>query len=404
MTNANFDAIILGSGAAGLTAALLMPSHWRVALISKSELISGSTQWAQGGIAAVLDQSDSVDDHITDTLNAGAGLCNLEAVKFTIENSASAIHWLVNQGVPFTANPEFHGPESEYPFHLTREGGHSHRRIIHAADATGRAVSETLADKVKERDNVEIFEHYTGVDIITHNKLGTKGVGAVGLYALDQKREKVVTFKSGRILIATGGASKAYLYTSNTDGTSGDGIAIAWRAGCNVSNLEFNQFHPTCLYHPRAKSFLISEAVRGEGGLLTLPDGQQFMHKFDDRNELAPRDIVARAIDHEMKRLGADHVYLDISHKSAEFIQEHFPTIYSRCLRFGIDITKEPIPVVPAHTTPVVASNRIWTAAVTSPEYIQRENVHILVCTEQTDWHRTLFWNALYLQNRPLST
>ena len=348
MIQKQFDAIILGSGAAGLTAALLMPRDWQIALISKSALISGSTQWAQGGIAAVLDHSDSIEDHINDTLNAGAGLCDKEAVKFTVENSSAAIEWLISQGVPFTANPTYDGANQEYPFHLTREGGHSHRRIIHAADATGQAVSETLAYQVKARPNISIFEHYTGVDIVTNQKLGISKAGVVGLYAFDQKSEKVVTFHSERILLATGGASKAYLYTSNTDGTSGDGIAMAWRAGCEIANMEFNQFHPTCLYHPKAKSFLISEAVRGEGGKLTLPNGQPFMHLFDKRNELAPRDIVARAIDHEMKRLGLDHVFLDISHKEPEFIQEHFPTIYSRCLRYGIDITREPIPVVPA--------------------------------------------------------
>jgi len=348
MIQKQFDAVILGSGAAGLTAALLMPNSWKIALISKSELISGSTQWAQGGIAAVLDHSDSVDDHVQDTLNAGAGLCNEAAVRYTVENSSEAIDWLINQGVPFTANPAYDESNVEFPFHLTREGGHSHRRIIHAADATGQAVSETLADKVREKSNISIFEHFTGVDIITKQKLGINKSGVAGLYALDQKAEKVVTFHSERILLATGGASKAYLYTSNTDGASGDGIAMAWRVGCDISNMEFNQFHPTCLYHPKAKSFLISEAVRGEGGKLTLPNGQPFMHQYDERNELAPRDIVARAIDHEMKRLGADHVFLDISHKSSEFIQEHFPTIYSRCLRYGIDITKEAIPVVPA--------------------------------------------------------
>ena len=343
-----FDAIILGSGAAGLTAALLMPEDWRIALISKTELISGATQWAQGGIAAVLDQTDSIDAHISDTLVSGAGLCNLAAVKQTVSESAIAIDWLIDQGVPFTVNPEYVAQGSEYPFHLTREGGHSHRRIIHAADATGRAMSETLTQKVRERSNVQLFENFTAIDIATFEKLGLPGSGMAGLYALDRDKKTVVAFKSQRILLATGGASKAYLYTSNTDGTSGDGIAMAWRAGCHVANMEFNQFHPTCLYHPHAKSFLISEAVRGEGGKLTLPNGEPFMHKFDDRLELAPRDIVARAIDHEMKRLGIDHVNLDISHQSADFIKHHFPTIYKSCLSFGIDMTAQPIPVVPA--------------------------------------------------------
>jgi L-aspartate oxidase len=348
MPNMTFDAIILGSGAAGLTAALLMPAEWRIALISKTELISGATQWAQGGIAAVLDQSDSVESHISDTLVSGVGLCNLAAVTQTVSQSAVAIDWLIDQGVPFTVNPVYAEPGAEYPFHLTREGGHSHRRIIHAADATGRAISQTLTDNVRKRSNVTIFENFTGIDIVTFEKLGLTGSGMAGLYALDRDKKSVVAFRSQRLLLATGGASKAYLYTSNTDGTSGDGIAMAWRAGCQVANMEFNQFHPTCLYHPHAKSFLISEAVRGEGGRLTLPNGEAFMHKFDERLELAPRDIVARAIDHEMKRLGIDHVNLDISHQTPEFIKHHFPTIYNRCLSFGIDITSQPIPVVPA--------------------------------------------------------
>ncbi len=348
MSDMTFDAIILGSGAAGLTAALLMPRSWRIALISKTELISGATQWAQGGIAAVLDHSDSVDAHISDTLISGAGLCHLDAVTQTVTQSPTAIDWLIEQGVPFTVNPQFVKPGEDYPFHLTREGGHSHRRVIHAADATGRAVSETLANNVRACKNVHLFENFTGIDIVTLEKLGLPGSGAAGMYALDRVNKVVVSFKSRRILLATGGASKAYLYTSNTDGTSGDGIAMAWRAGCEVANMEFNQFHPTCLYHPHAKSFLISEAVRGEGGKLSLPNGEAFMQKFDARLELAPRDIVARAIDHEMKRLGIDHVNLDISHQPADFIKHHFPTIYSRCLDYGIDITQQPIPVVPA--------------------------------------------------------
>ncbi|WP_428239805.1 L-aspartate oxidase [Gynuella sp.] len=343
-----FDALIIGTGAAGLTAALRLPQQWNVAVISKGELQSGSTQWAQGGVAAVLDRLDSVDAHVQDTLTAGAGLCDEEAVRFTVEHSEKAIQWLINQGVPFTANPEFEHHTQEFPFHLHREGGHSHRRIIHAADATGWAIAETLTNKVRQCKNVTIFEKHTAVDLISTHKLGLSEQRCVGAYILNQTSGEVVTFRAPHVILATGGSAKAYLYTSNPDGTSGDGIAMAWRAGCQVANMEFNQFHPTCLYHPHAKSFLISEAVRGEGGRLLLPNGEPFMHRFDKRLELAPRDIVARAIDHEIKRLGVDHVFLDISHKPAEFIKEHFPTIYSRCLKYGIDITQQPIPVVPA--------------------------------------------------------
>jgi len=339
----HYDVLIIGTGAAGLTVALNLPASVQVALLSKTTLTSGSTPYAQGGIAAVLDNTDSIDSHIRDTLNAGAGLCHKDAAAYTVKHGKESIEWLIEQGVGFTPNNT-----TELPYHLTREGGHSHRRIIHSADATGHALSSSLCERVKERNNIDIFEHRVAIDLITHKKLSLPGNRCVGAYILNRKSNHVELFQARSVVLATGGASKTYLYTSNPDGASGDGIAMAWRSGCRVANMEFNQFHPTCLYHPQAKSFLISEAVRGEGGRLLLPNGQQFMHQFDKRKELAPRDIVARAIDHEMKRLGADNLYLDISHKPADFIQSHFPTIYENCLKFGIDITQKPIPVVPA--------------------------------------------------------
>ncbi|CAM3581856.1 L-aspartate oxidase [Parendozoicomonas haliclonae] len=344
--NFYFDALILGSGAAGLTLALhlaeKMGADARIAVLSKRQLQSGSTWRAQGGVAAVLTEQDSIDQHINDTLTAGGGLCQEPAVRFTVENGPSAIQWLIDQQVPFTRDTD------DQHFHLTREGGHSQRRIIHAADTTGRAIGDTLLEQAKQHKNITLLDNYLAIDLITTAKLGLPGNRCLGAYVLDIDRNDTVLFRSNSVILATGGASKAYLYTSNGDGASGDGIAMGWRAGCRVANMEFNQFHPTCLYHPDARSFLISEAVRGEGGLLRLPDGSRFMHRFDERGELAPRDIVARAIDHEMKRLGVDCVYLDISHKPAAFIQEHFPAIYKRCKELGIDITKDPIPVVPA--------------------------------------------------------
>ena len=342
------DVLVIGSGAAGLTLALSLPSTLKIAVLSKGPLANGSTYWAQGGVAAVLDDSDTVDSHVADTLNAGAGLCHEDAVRFTVEHSREAIQWLIEQGVPFTRDSEHIGEEGHFEYHLTREGGHSHRRIIHAADATGAAIFNSLLEQTQQRANIELLEQRVAVDLITEQKLGLPGTRCLGAYVLDRNTGEVDTHQARFVILATGGAAKVYLYTSNPDGACGDGIAMAWRAGCRVGNLEFNQFHPTCLYHPKAKSFLITEAVRGEGGLLKLANGQRFMQHFDDRAELAPRDIVARAIDHEMKRLGADCVYLDISHKPAEFIKEHFPTVYERCLGFGIDITREPIPVVPA--------------------------------------------------------
>lgn len=342
------DVLVIGSGAAGLSLALNLPAHLRIAVLSKGDLANGSTFWAQGGVAAVLDDSDTVQSHVEDTLVAGGGLCHEDAVRFTVEHSREAIEWLIDLGVPFTRDDHGENDDNGFEFHLTREGGHSHRRIIHAADATGAAIFRTLLAKAQQRPNIELLEQRVAVDLITERRLGQSGERCLGAYVLDRASGEVDTFAARFVVVATGGAAKVYLYTSNPDGACGDGIAMAWRAGCRVANLEFNQFHPTCLYHPQAKSFLITEALRGEGAHLKLPNGERFMPRFDSRAELAPRDIVARAIDHEMKRLGADCVYLDISHKPAEFIKLHFPTVYERCLEFGIDITRQAIPVVPA--------------------------------------------------------
>lgn len=336
------DVLIIGSGAAGMTLALKLAPRHSIALICKDRPSEGSTYYAQGGLAAAMDEYDSVASHMEDTLAAGAGLCHKRAVAFTLKESAAAIRYLVELGVAFDRQQGGAG------FHLTREGGHSHRRVIHAADATGREISETLARHLAERRNVAIYPHHIAVDLVTKDKLGLAGKDCLGAYVLNAQTGEVELFRARFVALATGGASKVYLYTSNPDTASGDGIAMAWRAGCRVANLEFNQFHPTCLYHPGASSFLISEALRGEGAVLLLPDGSRFMPAFDKRAELAPRDIVARAIDHEMKRLGCDCVYLDISAKGRDFILERFPNIHERCLALGIDITQAPIPIVPA--------------------------------------------------------
>ena len=344
-----FDVLIIGSGVAGLTLALHLPPETRIAILAKGALREGSSLYAQGGISAVLDEADSIEAHAEDTHTAGAQLSDPEAVRLVTEQAPGAIRWLLAQGVPFSTELAADGSTS---LHLTREGGHSHRRIVHAADATGRAVETTLEDRIRARPNVTLLEHFQAVDLITGTKLGLDHNRCLGAYVYDIERERVLEVAARFTVLATGGASKVYLYTSNPDSATGDGIAMAWRAGCRVANMEFNQFHPTCLYHPGAKNFLISEAVRGEGAYLRLPDGERFMPRFDPRAELAPRDIVARAIDHEMKRLGSDCVYLDISHKPAEFITEHFPNIYQHCLQFGLDMTKQPLPVVPsAHYT-----------------------------------------------------
>lgn len=331
------DILIIGGGAAGLTLALQLAEQLSVAVVCKGPLNESSTYYAQGGIAAVLDAGDSVDKHVADTLDAGAGLCKEEVVRYTVENSAGAIEWLIQQGVPFTTDDEAAGG-----YHLTREGGHSHRRIIHAADATGKAISETLTANARRHPNITFFPNRVAVDLIVDD------AGCQGAYVLNRDNGSVESFTARFTVLATGGASNVYLYSSNPDVASGDGIAMAWRAGCRVANMEFNQFHPTCLYHPEARSFLVTEALRGEGAHLLLPDGERFMPRFDSRAELAPRDIVARAIDHEIKRLGIDCVYLDISHRDATFIEGHFPTVKARCAQYGIDITREPIPVVPA--------------------------------------------------------
>jgi L-aspartate oxidase len=348
MTN-QYDVLIIGSGLAGLTLALKLADTKKICLVSKREITDSASSWAQGGIAAVLNSDDSIEAHIEDTLIAGAGLCDKEVTRMVAEKGQEAIEWLINQGVKFTRETDDSG------YHLTREGGHSQRRIFHVADATGHAVQKTLTERIREHSNITILENHIAVDLITTKKLNKDELSnkatenqCLGAYVLDNSNGKVMTIAAHHTALATGGAGKVYLYTTNPDVSTGDGIAMAWRAGCRVANMEFIQFHPTCLYHPHAKSFLISEAVRGEGGLLKLQDGTRFMLEHDVRAELAPRDIVARAIDFEMKKRGLECVYLDISHKSPAFIIEHFPNIHKRCLELGIDITKEAIPVVPA--------------------------------------------------------
>ena len=341
----DFDVLVIGSGAAGLTLALQMAQYAKVAVLSKRKISSGSTSWAQGGIAAVLDDRDSTKDHIDDTLDAGAGLCDYDVVKFVVDQGKNTINWLIENGVNFTRDNQHRKDDLVAGgYHLTKEGGHSFRLIIHSADSTGKEVQKSLENQVETHSNITLFENHMAVDLL-NNKNRSKCVGA---YVLDTKRGKIDMFRAKATVLATGGASRAYLYTSNPDGSTGDGIAMAWRVGCRVANMEFNQFHPTCLYHPEARTFLLSEALRGEGAYLLLPDGKRFMDRFDERAELALRDIVAHAIDHEMKRLGVDCLYLDISHKGSDFIKEHFPTIYKRCLKLGYDLIKGPVPIVPA--------------------------------------------------------
>ncbi len=336
--------VIIGSGAAGLTSALELASSAKITLITKSTLRETNTTYAQGGVAAVLDQHDTIESHINDTLIAGANLCDRNAVSHTVTNGPAAIAWLINQGVEFSKNEN--ATKKEEQWHLTQEGGHSHRRIIHAADATGLAISKTLRHKVQECSNINILQNHTAIDLIIKEENNTKQ--CIGVHVLNQKNSEVLTLGCDYLILASGGASKAYLYTSNPDIATGDGVAMAWRAGATVANMEFNQFHPTTLYHPKAGSFLISEALRGEGAVLKDAQGERFMLRFHPKAELAPRDIVARAIDFEMKRQGTPCMFLDISHKSDLFIETHFPNILQQCLKFDIDIRTDPIPIVPA--------------------------------------------------------
>lgn len=340
------DVLIIGSGAAGLSLALRLAEHHDVLVLSKGPVSEGSTFYAQGGIAAVFDETDSIAAHVEDTLIAGAGIVDHHAAEFVASNARHCVQWLIDQGVLFDTHMQPNGVEG---YHLTREGGHSHRRILHSADATGKAVETTLVSQALNHPNIRVLERSNAVDLILSDRIGLPGTRrVVGAWIWDRNKEVVETCRAKAVVLATGGASKVYQYTTNPDIASGDGIVMAWRAGCRVANLEFNQFHPTALFHPQARNFLLTEALRGEGALLKRPDGSRFMPDFDERAELAPRDIVARAIDHEMKRLGADCMYLDISHKPEAFVRQHFPTIYEKLLGLGIDLTRDPVPVVPA--------------------------------------------------------
>ena len=348
---ASAPVVIIGAGLAGLTVALHLAQTRKVIVLAKRNMDEAATAWAQGGIVGVLGNDDSVASHVRDTQDAGAGLVDEHTARFIAEQSASAIQWLVDRGVPFTTDPD--GPLG---LHLTREGGHAVRRIAHAADATGKAIHDVLLDEVKAHPNIDMRERWMAVDVITSRLLRRdEAPYCYGVYALDIDTQRVDKLPASAVVLATGGVGKVYRYTSNPDTATGDGIAMAWRAGCRVGNMEFIQFHPTCLYHPQERSFLITEALRGEGAYLKLPStgpgdagGTRFMAAHDARLELAPRDIVARAIDFEMKKHGVDHVWLDATHLGADFLKEHFPTIYARCLKLGIDITIQPIPVVPA--------------------------------------------------------
>jgi L-aspartate oxidase len=341
----SFDVLILGGGAGGLGVTLELPEGVSVGVLSKGTLDQGATNWAQGGIAAAIGEDDSFNSHIEDTVNAGAGLNDPAVVRYAVEQGPDIIAWLESLDMDITRETE--GPRQGLP-HLTREGGHSHRRVVHAADATGRAVQACLERAVRARHDVHLFENHVAIDCINRPDPDTGSLRCVGVYALDCADGHVKLFRAKVVVLATGGASRVYLHTTNPPGATGDGIAMAWRAGCRVANMEFTQFHPSCLISDSRTVFLISEAVRGEGGHLVLPDGSRFMDRFDPRAELAPRDVVARAIDHEMKRLGIESVGLDISHRGAGFIKDHFPTLHARCREFGYDMAEGPVPVVPA--------------------------------------------------------
>jgi len=343
-----FEFIVLGSGIAGLSFALKAAARGRVAIITKKNRADSNTNWAQGGIAAVTSKEDSIEMHVRDTLKAGAGLCREDVVRTIISEGPARIQELIELGTQFTER-EVPNRRGQRELDLTKEGGHSKRRVLHAKDATGAEIERALLDAIARNPNIEVFENHFAIDLITTQKLGLVGANrCVGVYALDKAAARVETFSAPVTLLATGGCGKVYLYTTNPDIATGDGVAMAYRAGAPIANMEFVQFHPTCLFHPKERTLLITEAVRGEGGFLLGADRQRFMPRYDERAELAPRDIVARAIDSEMKRTGADNVWLDITHQPAPFIISHFPTIYERLLKLGIDMTKEPIPVVPA--------------------------------------------------------
>jgi L-aspartate oxidase len=342
----SFDTIVLGSGAAGLTYALQMAERGRVAVITKRARLDGNTRWAQGGIAVVVDDKDSFEAHVDDTMIAGDGLNDKAIVRICVEEGPARLQELLARGVQFTRNAD------DGQLDLTREGGHSARRVVHAKDTTGLSIAEALVAAASAHPNITFFEHHHAIDLITRRRLGLNRKGGpdrcLGAYVLDEATRKIEVFRARVVLLATGGAGKVYRYTTNPDVATGDGIAMAWRAGCAVANMEFFQFHPTCLYHPAAKNFLVTEAARGEGGILRRIDGHAFMADYDPRKDLAPRDIVARAIDSELKRTGDPHVLLDMTHRPADFIREHFPGVSGQLLKFGIDMTVEPIPVVPA--------------------------------------------------------